>query len=245
MRQGEECYAGEEADVDEEPGLMTVTWRADVTSGTQSRGADDYARGHSAAESENSGVITFRCDENKKQETLHIAQPNIYDFSSSVARVDESNTNTTSYRSIHSRDQIGPSYETLMQCKVGHRRGMCDCDDTQQVSVSSARHANAGIWRDTGANSNRPDTCGIDVPQYEELLQCIKRQENEIAHLRQAHRQQSNIFIGASKYSHCSNKPPVDSGFHCVPVSSKVRTQARSDLCQCPQKAQAHDFNEN
>jgi len=30
-------------------------------------GADDYARGHSAAESENSGVITFRCDENKKK----------------------------------------------------------------------------------------------------------------------------------------------------------------------------------
>ena len=31
MHQGEECYAGEEADADEEPGLMTVTWRADVT----------------------------------------------------------------------------------------------------------------------------------------------------------------------------------------------------------------------
>jgi len=26
-----ECYAGEEADADEEPGLMTVTWCADVT----------------------------------------------------------------------------------------------------------------------------------------------------------------------------------------------------------------------
>ena len=118
MRQGEECYAGEEADVDEEPGLMTVTWRADVTSGAQLRGADDHAPGHSAAKSENSGVITFRCDKNKKQETLHTAQPNIYDFSSSVARVDESNTNTTSYRSIQSRDQIGPSYETFVQCKL-------------------------------------------------------------------------------------------------------------------------------
>jgi len=30
-RQGGECYAGEEAAADEEPGLMTVTWRADVT----------------------------------------------------------------------------------------------------------------------------------------------------------------------------------------------------------------------
>jgi len=31
VRQGEERYAGEEADADEEPGVMTVTWRADVT----------------------------------------------------------------------------------------------------------------------------------------------------------------------------------------------------------------------
>jgi len=31
VRQGEECFAGEEADADEEPGLMTVAWRADVT----------------------------------------------------------------------------------------------------------------------------------------------------------------------------------------------------------------------
>jgi len=35
VRQGEECYAGEEADPDEEPGLMTVTWRADVTKVTE------------------------------------------------------------------------------------------------------------------------------------------------------------------------------------------------------------------
>ena len=41
MRQGEECDAKEKADADEEPGLMAVTWRADVTSGAQ-RGADDY-----------------------------------------------------------------------------------------------------------------------------------------------------------------------------------------------------------
>ena len=180
MRQGEECYAGEEADVDEEPGLMTVTWRADVTSGTQSRGADDYARGHSAAESENSGVITFRCDENKKQETLHIAQPNIYDFSSSVARVDESNNYTTSYRSIHSRDQIGPSYETFVKCKLGHLRGMCNCDDAQQVSVSSARHADAGIRRDTGANSSRPDTCGIDVPQSKNFFSVLNAKKTKL-----------------------------------------------------------------
>jgi len=122
---------------------------------------------------------------------------------------------------------------------------MCNCDDAQQVSVSSVRHADAGIRHETGANSSRPDTCGIAVPQYEELLQCIKRQENEIAQLRQAHRQKSNTFIGASKYSHRSNKPPVDSGLHYAPASSKASTQSRSDLCQCPQKAQAPDFNKN
>jgi len=33
VRQGEECDAKEKADADEEPGLMAVTWRADVTSG--------------------------------------------------------------------------------------------------------------------------------------------------------------------------------------------------------------------
>jgi len=132
----------------------------------------------------------------------------------------------------------------LVQCKLRHRRGMCNCDDAYQVSVSSARHADAGKRRYTGANSSRPNTCFIDVSQYEELLQCIKRQENKIAQLRQAHRQQSNLFIGASEYSHRSNEPPVDSGFHRVLGSSKANTQARSDLCQCTQKAQAPDFNE-
>ena len=31
VRQGEKCYARKEADVDEEPGLITVTWRAEIT----------------------------------------------------------------------------------------------------------------------------------------------------------------------------------------------------------------------
>ena len=127
---------------------------------------------------------------------------------------------------------------------------MCNCDDAQQTSGEC--HADAGKPCGTGANSSRPDTCSMDVPQYEELLQCIKRQENEIAQreneiaqLRQAYQQQPNIFFGAAKYSQRSNKLPIDSGLQCAPVLGKVSRQARSDLRQCAQKAQTPDFNEN
>jgi len=157
-------------------------------------------------------------------------------------RVDESNTITTSYSSTQSRDQIGPSYDTLVQCKLGHRRGMCNCDDAHQVSVSSARHADAGKRRDTGANSSRPDTCVIDVPQYEKLFQCIKHQKTKLhsctkpidskiiyllVHL--------NIFIVVINHQ-------LILAFYCVPVSSKANTQERSDLCQCTQKGAGTRF---
>jgi len=95
---------GEEADVDSERGQAAVPWRADVTIGAQ-RGADDCARGHSTAESENSGVITFRYGENKNSENLQAAQPNSYDFSFSGVRAGEFNTSVASY--VQSREWPG------------------------------------------------------------------------------------------------------------------------------------------
>jgi len=145
----------------------------------------------------------------------------------------------------------GQAYSKIAaQCKLGHRLGMCNCVDAQQASGEC--HADAGKPCGTGANSSRPDTCSMNVPQYEELLQCIKRRENEIAQreneiaqLRQAYQQQPNIFFGAAKHSLRSNKLPIDSGLQCAPVLSKVSGQAWSDFRRCTQKTQTPDFNEN
>ena len=158
-----------------EGGLAAVSWRADATNGAQRRGADECSRGHSAAESENSGVVTFRCGGNEKLGNLHTTQPTFYGFSSSDARAGEFNTNVTSY--VESRDQSGREHKSFAQRREGHSRGRADYGDAQQIET--ARYP--GKKRVTGANSGRPDIPVTNAPQYEELLQCIKRQENEIA----------------------------------------------------------------
>ena len=57
-----------DADIEEmvqEERPSTRPWCDQFTSGAQ-RGADESARGHSRQESENSGVVTFRLNKNKK-----------------------------------------------------------------------------------------------------------------------------------------------------------------------------------
>ena len=144
----------------------------------------------------------------------------------------EFNTNVTSY--VESRDQSGPAYKTFAQYSEGHCRGKSNYGDAQQLE--SARRAGKKVTR---ANSSRPDTPVMDALQYEELLQRIKRQENEItqqeneiAQLRQAcmgSQQKLNRPTVTSNYPHCdNNKLPTVS----VSALSLEITNIREDV-QC------------
>jgi len=109
---------------------------------------------------------------------LHTVQPTLYGFSSSDARTGEFTTNEMAH--MDSRDQSGPSYrpKTSAQYDEGHYRDNSNYGDALQVD----RGHHADKKRITGASHKS----AVDAFQYQELLLCIKRQEDEIAQLRQA-----------------------------------------------------------